>query len=569
VKAYEDTKSNRSVVSDTLQSLKEQTKLWHDKIELLDAGQHLNKAEAIADLGKLLDVCQNLRDAILSEDSAATWKTKEELHTLVERLDDVAGKRRRYLDLAQSLAAGTVSHRRERTKQERLAQRDAAVAELMEISAQAAPPDLPGPAIEEWLNWACSLEDGADDADLHNLKNNFPRVDDFVAQLEFELWQDGPVSTPDPPAKTIPAEKNGSGGASESSVVENAPAVEDAPRAQAESYASEELEQSSTVCATEAPPAPEEKEEEAVEDLPTQATNSLETPKQSFFEIEEVDKLSSHLEKAKKNPKEPRKIRALVATSHWLLPREQNPVLHSGCGIRAQLHYAGYSDLVAVSPDEATRAMADDDRLLLFTGGADLLRWKLSEKSDDLLDGVAAVRRLSVEQLRDWFVELYKIALSEPQIDDIYRLTRGIPFLVGEMHRLIIPVPEAPPTWLGYAIWTETKSRFERRLAALALELRNGPPAIRLTDREICLLKMVVIASDYSTAETIVSNLMEDWYQYHLPELPAMTSADEGGIALLQTLGLLPRLHEPGVTPHEAILPVDADDAIRKIVNHL
>ena len=106
-------------------------------------------------------------------------------------------KRRRYLDLAQSLSAGTVSHRRERTRQERLAQRDAAVTELMEISAQTSPPDLPGPAVEEWLKWACSLEDGTDDPELQNLKTNFPRVDDFIRQLEIELWHDGERSLPD------------------------------------------------------------------------------------------------------------------------------------------------------------------------------------------------------------------------------------------------------------------------------------------------------------------------------------------------------------------------------------
>jgi hypothetical protein len=574
VKTYEDTKVSRSIVSDTLQSLKDQTKLWHDKINLLEAGQHLGKADTLADLGKLLDVCQNLRDAILSEDNAATWKTKEELHALVERLDDVAGKRRRYLALAQLLAGGTVSHRRERTKQERLAQRDAAVAELMEISALAAPPDLPGPAVEEWLDWACNLEDGTDDSDLQNLKINFPRVDDFVRQLEIELWQDGPASTPHQISPAIPTAAVEPDSPSASSFTANTAPVDDKPSAQA--YASASLESSSSVCTTEAPPAPAEEEEqkleveeEKIDDLSTQATNALEIPKYSFFDADEVENLSCHLEKAKKHPKKARDIRALVAISHWLLPREQNPALHPSCGIRSQLRYAGYSDLVAVSPDEANRAIKDDERLLLFTGGADLLRWQLAEESDEPLDGIAAVRRLTVEQIRGWFVELFKIALSEPQIDDIYRLTRGIPLLVGEFHRLIIPVPEAPPTWLGYAIWTETKSRFERRLAALAQELRSGSPAVRLTDREISLLKMVVIASDYSTSQTIASNLMEDWYQYHLPELPAMTESDEAGIALLQTLGLLPSLREPGISPIQAILPVDADDAIRKIVSHL
>ena len=55
--------------------------------------------------------------------------------------------------------------------------------------------ELPGPAVEEWLNWACSLEDSTNDPDLAQLKSTLPRVDDFVSQLEIEMWQDGSVSS--------------------------------------------------------------------------------------------------------------------------------------------------------------------------------------------------------------------------------------------------------------------------------------------------------------------------------------------------------------------------------------
>jgi len=166
VGAFEETKCRRSIVSDTFQCLTDQAKRWREKIDLLEAGQHVDHDEAVAHLGLLLDSCQNLRDAILSEDSSATWKTTTELQSLVDRLDEVAAKRKRYLDLAQLLVAGNVLHRRERTKQERLRQRDAAVAELMEVSAQTTLADLPGPAVEEWLNWACNLDDSTNDPDL-------------------------------------------------------------------------------------------------------------------------------------------------------------------------------------------------------------------------------------------------------------------------------------------------------------------------------------------------------------------------------------------------------------------
>jgi hypothetical protein len=112
------------------------------------------------------------------------------------------------------------------------------------------------------------------------------------------------------------------------------------------------------------------------------------------------------------------------------------------------------------------------------------------------------------------------------------------------------------------------KARFQRRLPALGQELRNGSPEVRLTNRELSLLKMVLIASDYSTPETIVSNLTDNWYQYHPPELPAMNSGDKNGVALLQTLGLLPVRSEAGLSPIDAIVPFAADDPIRQIVSH-
>lgn len=564
--AFEETKSRESIVSDTLRSLTNQAKLLHGKIDLIEAGQQVARADVTAELGKLLDICQNLRDAILSEDSAAAWSTKEELSAVVDRLDDAAAKRRRYLDLAQLLAAGTVSHRRERTKQERLAQRDAAVKELMEISAQAAPPELPGPAIAGWLDWACSLEDGVNDAELQGLKSNFPRVDDFVRQLEIELWQDGPSASPSQFVHSEPL-TIGRGSAAPALVSTEEPVTSNGFSGNYSlAGASDAAEQSPTAHSTDTLVA--EAEPEPVE-APSTPVTVAEVGKICFFAPDEVAEFARAIEEAKGTSKKARKVRALLAVSQWLQPREQNPVLHSKCGIRARIGYTGTSDLDAVSPEEAEAAIESGDGLRLFTGGADLLRWGIAQSSEKRPCIIASISRLSKDQIRSWFVELFKIALSEPQVADIYRLTYGVPFLLGELHRLIIPVPEAPPTWLGYGIWTEMKARFERRLPTLCQELRNGAPSVRLANRELGLLKMVLIASDYSTPETIVSNLTENWYQYHPPELPAISPADEDSLALLQLLGLLPARTEPGLGPVEAILPLSAEDPVRQIASHL
>jgi hypothetical protein len=569
-----------------LQCLKDQVKQWREKIDQIEAGQHLDRSETLAQLAQLLDVCQNLRYAILSEDCTATWLTREELYAVADRLDDAASKRRRYLDLAQLLGGGTVSHRRERTRQERLRQRDAAVAELMEISALPAPPNLPGPAIEEWLNWACNLDDSSDDPGLLQLKDNFPRLDDFVAQLEIELWQSSTVAIPDhvtEPVTSVPAEMEIVSSASVPEAAHTPEQIEPEDKTPVIPHA--KTDKTPVILEAEITPAqeslPEVKpssfskakqnspvaSEPEIQDEPAEEPTTTADGKICFFSPDIVGKFERSLATA--SEKGTRKVRALLAISNWLTPPDQNPVLHRACGMRALIDYTGSSDLIPVSPDEAAQAIESDNGALLFTGGADLLRWGIAQQQDDRFEGIASVRRLTQNQVRAWFKDLHKIELAEPQLQDMYELTHGIPLLVGELHRMVIPDPKVPPTWLGFMIWTTIKSNFERRLPVVARELRNGSPAVRLTEREIRVLKMAVIASENSTRETIKSNLQENWDQYDHPELEALSEADEDSVGVLQGLGLLPMRRDFGLTPIQAILPVKAQDPLRQIVSHL
>ena len=613
VSASEDSKCGRSVVAETLQSLTDQARICRNTIDLLEAGQHINRQEATAGLSKLLDLCQNLRDAILSEDSAAHWSSIEELHALVDRLDDAAANRRRYLDLAEVLSAGTVSHRRERTRQERLALRDAAVAELMEISALSSPPELPGPPAAEWLEWACDLEDGADESVLLNLKNNFPRLDDFVSQLEIEWWRDGEtkaaavLEAPTPPAPSAPTAKTAQNGASapsssapsssaapstevaaarqtsaavdydladfaldeEVETATTAVAVTELPQAEAEeSEIDPEVEaliQSASLAST-APPPPQ-LETESVEI--TSLTDTILSGKLSFFAWSDVDQFTRHLEKAKAQPNAERQVRALLAVSHWLEPKEHNPLLHPHCGIRTLSGYTGTSALAVVDPEDVAKAIESDHRLGLFVGGAALLRWGLLQPAEDHFNGIAPIRRLRFDQIKAWFGELYRIELADQQFRDIYTLTSGIPILVGEMHKLLITTPDDPPTWIGHGPWMEIKSKFELLIPKVAQELRRGLRSVRLTEREIALIKMVAIASDDSSPETISSNLSENWSSYKHSEFRAMSSRDETCVALLQDLGLLPMRRVNGQDRTKSLLPLEPGDAIRQVAAHL
>jgi hypothetical protein len=599
VKTSEETKHGPSVVAETLKSLSEQAKLCHEKIDQIEAAQSLNRGEVLGEVGKLLDACQHLRDAILSEDNTASWKTKSELSALVSRLDDAAAKRRSYLELAQFLATGTISHRRERTRQERLALRDAAVNELMEISERQTPPELPGPEAENWLEWACSLEDETNDAELQQLKNGFPRLDDFVRQLEIDWWSNGPQaprgaakSTPKvAPAASIPEPNgsplsNGNGNGSHKlpvtapvdepvlepinrepirlqPVAAPEPVVEAPSRAAEIAEPEAEAPEFDEIAALHVPSnSPEE-------ELPAESLNPSRGGKVSFFSWDQVDQFASHIERANVERKDARTVRALLAVSQWLDPKEHNPLAHSKCGIRALTGHPATTDFDWVSPSDVMQAIAMDDGLPLLTGGADLLRWGLLQPSERNFQGIASVRRFTREHIKAWFSDLYRIALSDKQIDDIFSLTAGIPILVAEMHKLIIPVPEDPPTWLGLARWIEIKGLFEKQVGIVAHELKKGLPAVRLTDREISLLNMIVTVSVDSTPETMILNLSQNWEKYQHPEYRPFSSRDEVSLAVLLELGLLPKRNVTGVEPSRALLPVSHDDAIRRIVEQL
>jgi hypothetical protein len=242
---------------------------------------------------------------------------------------------------------------------------------------------------------------------------------------------------------------------------------------------------------------------------------------------------------------------------------------HTKCGIRALTGYAATNEPVYVSPSDVMHLIAEDDGLPLLTGGADLLRWGLLQPSERNFQGVASVRRFTPDHLKAWFSEILRIALSDKQIDDIHNLTSGIPYLVGQLHRLIIPTPVDPPTWLGLARWMDIKAQFEKQIPEFVHDLKKGAPTVRLTDREVSLLHMVVIVSADSTRETILANLSENWDRYQHSEYRALSSRDEVSIAVLLELGLLPGRNVTGGLPSKALVPVKQDDAIRKLAEHL
>lgn len=554
----EEAVSQHSVVSETMQNLAAQAAEWRGRIEQIEAGQAVDRAAALAALMRLLDLGQNLRDAILSEDRTAVWHTRQELEALISRLGDAAAKRQKMIDLAGRLTAGTVTHRRERTREERLSERDAAVSELMERSTQANAPDLPGPEAALWLEWACSLEDSTAGEVLIALNREFPRLDDFVRQLEIEMWHDGHVAAAAaPPAPhTLPA-------------AEPEPEPEPVVAAAFPDILAEPPANEREPVEIPAPIAPPQIVEAFLPEPETVAVSEQPFVAKGFFPADEVECLAIHAARARREPHGPHTVRSLVATSHWLSPWDQNPAFYPGGGIAEDIDYSGKPALAATSPADAEELVLTSSDLQLLTGGADLLRWSLEQADAGQASAVTSLRRLTAEQIRHWFAEIFKIELAEPQVQDMYRLTYGIPLLVSELHRRVVPLHDTPPTWIGYAIWTQVKLAYDAQFPVVAQELLDGPPSLRLTNREIELLKMVAIASDHSTSKTLAANLTDSWHTLGHPEFAPVSSADEVSLRVLSMLGLLPVTGSSLSRPIDALAVIDEEDPIRKIANLL
>ncbi len=136
-----------------------------------------------------------LSHRILAERADAHWSDRASLEHLIQELKAAAEEKRnqqrraRLLDLATELEAGRVKHRLESRTTLLNNLRSQTIAELR---AKAALPEqskeLPGPAAHEWLLWAFDLQDDNDAALLSELRNDFPALERFTAEMEEMYW---------------------------------------------------------------------------------------------------------------------------------------------------------------------------------------------------------------------------------------------------------------------------------------------------------------------------------------------------------------------------------------------
>jgi TonB family protein len=197
-----------------LSSLDDSLGLYRDSLGKLKAATAVDIDEVIEHLELAVEFAADLRALISSELPGATWETREELDALIEeeiessqKAKDLEERRLRLLSLATELERGSIVHRRAIRVEELNQFRGQAVSELRsQADMEEAAPVLPGPDAREWVSWACALQEPEDTESIKTLRERFTQVDNFIANLEPNMWvpAKGPIpeiSLPPAPAK--------------------------------------------------------------------------------------------------------------------------------------------------------------------------------------------------------------------------------------------------------------------------------------------------------------------------------------------------------------------------------
>ena len=159
-------------------SLDHSLALLSESLENLKAARSVEMAEVVDQLKVAAESAHTVCELVWSELPEASWQTRQELDALIDQIQKISKtrtveqQRSRLLALAAELERGSIVHRRAQ-----------AVSDT--------PPTLPGPAAERWVNWACSLQEPQDAECLRILQSGFARLDDFVANLEPDMWRGG------------------------------------------------------------------------------------------------------------------------------------------------------------------------------------------------------------------------------------------------------------------------------------------------------------------------------------------------------------------------------------------
>ena len=168
------------------------------QVEWLRAGLEVNDDQLLRNLSDAHQNALIVRDLVRGERPAASWSDRNALEQLMHDLEKEAQirlneeRRTKLMDLADELEAGTVRHRFEARAAALNGLRQDAIRELR---LAAALPDqhkeLCGPEASQWLHWACNLLEESDASSFAELRNDFPALEAFTAEMEESYWVPG------------------------------------------------------------------------------------------------------------------------------------------------------------------------------------------------------------------------------------------------------------------------------------------------------------------------------------------------------------------------------------------
>ena len=289
---------------------------------------------------------------------------------------------------------------------------------------------------------------------------------------------------------------------------------------------------------------------------------------------------------------------ACVVASHWPLglehPRGGLPALLGiapDCTVVANSNPSFQRDskivvkgtqLFHIESIEKQRVRGEQLKRPLFLGGAQLLRDILKRQrglfTERLL--IRSLGRLSHSALDWWFKCIRCCSLAPEALDMIMHITAGIPLLVGLIDEVLLAGEEERP---GRDITPEEFDRFlaefERRLPNSVLRLNHGDDLVKLDNRELQILKMIVGVSQFlefsGSSRDIQDGITKDWEDvrsavFANEAIGEITEADRVSLLVIQELGLLPvSAHLREDEPFERIVPLRRDDPVIRIVRLL
>ena len=184
-----------SVWSSNIESLNESVAALRGSITTLNSARPVDMSDVLEHLNKGAESARNLRSLILEEMPDASWESRPDLDNLIDEVQrriaarELERRRNRLLDLASELEQGNISHRRAVRVKQLNELRELAILELRtEAGSDGAVQTLPGPEADAWIPWACALKEPEDTEALQTLRNEFTHLDEFVANLEPNMW---------------------------------------------------------------------------------------------------------------------------------------------------------------------------------------------------------------------------------------------------------------------------------------------------------------------------------------------------------------------------------------------